>query len=110
MAKGWVELPRKAGTGTDKLTRETKLKKDRAFQKAAKMADKNRLKDIEKDIERMKRNSEDLYFKRKAEEDKLVDAFNDKKVKSKTAIKEAKKIIAERASAEKKNKVTTTSE
>ena len=34
MAKGWVELPRKAETETDKLTREKKLKKDRAFQKA----------------------------------------------------------------------------
>jgi hypothetical protein len=108
VAKGWVELPRK--TELEKISREKKLKKDRMFQKAAKVIDKKRLKDIDKDIERMKKDSEDLYFKKKAEEDKLVDAFNDKKVKSKTAIKEAKKIIKERAEAEKKNKVTTTSE
>ena len=44
----------------------------------------------------LKKESEDLYATRKAREDALVTAYNDKKLKSKKLISQAKAIIARR--------------
>lgn len=44
----------------------------------------------------LKKESEDLYTARKAREDSLVAAYNDKKLKSKKLISQAKTIIARR--------------
>jgi hypothetical protein len=50
----------------------------------------------------LKRSSEVAYATKMNEEEKLLQAFNDKKVKSKAAIKQALRIKRERAAAEKK--------
>ena len=44
----------------------------------------------------LKKESEQLYLVRKAREDALVAAYNDKKLKSKKLISQAKAIIAKR--------------
>ena len=50
----------------------------------------------------LKKESEELYEKAKAEEDKLLDAFDRKVVKSKNAIKQAIRIKKERTEAKTK--------
>lgn len=54
----------------------------------------------------MKERSEKRYVEQKIEDDKLLDAFENKRVKSKTAIKRALQLKKERAKLEKKSKVT----
>jgi len=44
----------------------------------------------------LKKESEDLYTTRKTREDALVTAYNDKKLKSKKLISQAKAIVAKR--------------
>ena len=86
------------------ITREESKRKNKRFAKAIKDAESARLKDPKQDIERLKKESENLYFTKVNEEEKLLDAYKRKVVKSKTAVKEAKRIIKERAEAEKKKK------
>jgi len=84
------------------ITREESKRKNKRFAKAIKNAEGARLKDPKQDIERLKKESENLYFTKVNEEEKLLDAYKRKVVKSKTAVKEAKRIIKERADAEKR--------
>lgn len=55
-------------------------------------------------IEDLKKRSEEIYDKEIAEENKLLSAFNEKILKSKTAINKALRIKKERAAAAKRNK------
>ena len=101
MAKGWTVL--KTVNDVNFIqTREDKIRNGKRFAKMVKKAEDAKLKDVNKDIERLKKESEDLYWTKFNEEEKLLAAYKEKKVKSKTAIKQAKKIIKDRAEAEKK--------
>ena len=73
-------------------TKQEKFKKDRLAQKMAKITPSKNLKE-------MKEHGDEAYeiFKRK--EECLIDAYNDKKLKSKGLIKHAKKIIKKREEA-----------
>ena len=103
MAKGWTVLK----TVNDEnciTTREEKIKRNKNFAKMVKKAEGAVLKDPEQDIKRLKKEGEDLYLAKVGRENQLVEAYNEKRLKSKTAIKEAKRIAKERADAEKKKK------
>ena len=103
MAKGWTVLK----TVNDvEFTKEEKQKTNKRFSKMVKQAENEKLKDIEKDVERLKKEGEDLFAKRVAEEDAIVAAYNDKRLKSKALIKKAKKIIQNKKKAEKQAAVT----
>lgn len=102
MAKGWSVVP----TVNDikfARTKEEKKRSNKRFAKAIKNAEAAILKDPKQDLERLKKEGEQLYWKKREEEDRLIDAYNKKLLKSKTAIKEVKRIIKERANTEKKN-------
>lgn len=101
MAKGWIIVPTRNDINFAE-TKEEKLRKYKRFAKAIKKAEDAILKDPKQDIERLKKEGEKFYWKKREEEDRLVDAYNKKLLKSKTAIKEAKRIAKERADAEKK--------
>ena len=55
-----------------------------------------------RDEETLKEQNDESYFKQKAEEDKLLDAFANKKLKSKAAIKRALGLAKKRNDAGKK--------
>ena len=55
-----------------------------------------------RDEETLKEHNDESYFKQKAEEDKLLDAFANKKLKSKAAIKRALGLAKKRNDAGKK--------
>lgn len=57
---------------------------------------------VRKSEDELKKESETLFNKRIAEEDKLIEAYKAKKVKSKTAMRKARAIIANREAAAKK--------
>lgn len=83
MAKGWITLEtvnsKKLGAGSD----------PKRFQKMENLIRNTKsLTPFE-----MKKESEELYAKKKAEEDSLVAAYQDKRLKSEKAIKEAQRII-----------------
>ena len=101
MAKGWSVVPTINDVNFTR-TKEDKKRSNKRFAKAIKKAEDARLKDPEQDIKRLKKEGEDLYWKKREKEDRLIDAYNKKLLKSKTVIKEAKKIIKDRADAEKK--------
>ena len=103
MAKGWSVL--KTVNDVDFTeTREDRIRKNKQFARAVKKAEDATLKDPEQDVKRLKKEGEDLYYARVNREEALLDAYKRKVVKSKTAIKEAKRIIKERTEAEKKKK------
>lgn len=52
-----------------------------------------------KSIDELKKEGENLYAKKMAKEDSLLEAYKEKKLKSKALIREAKKIKAQRAKA-----------
>lgn len=108
MAKGWsvVELAHNIYIPE---TKEEKKRKNKRFAKAIKAAENATLKDPKQDIERLKKEGEDLYYAKVNEEEKLLDAYKRKVVKSEVAIDKAHKILKERAAAEKKRKVKTDS-
>lgn len=76
-------------------TREEKLKRDRLAQKMIKNVEVMNLKD-------MKKHGDEVYDAYVANETALIEAFNNKKLKSKNLIKRAKKIIKRREEASKK--------
>lgn len=97
MAKGWTSLitintaPKSAETAAQRRQR------DKSFS--------NLIRNTKSlSVEDLKKQSDELYAKQRAEEDKLLQAFAEKKVKSKTAIKQALRIKKERAAAEKRAK------
>ena len=57
---------------------------------------------VRKSEDELKKESETLFNKRIAEEDKLIEAYKAKKVKSKSAMRKARAIIANREAAAKK--------
>ena len=89
MAKNWTTIP------TVNDTTPTK-EKTKAYSKRIKvMIDKVPVYEgaDEKEIEKkIKKHQEELYLAQKAEEDKLLDAFTNKKLKSKAAIKRARSL------------------
>lgn len=76
-------------------TKQEKFKRDRLAQKMIKTT-------TSMDLKKMKDHGDEAYeiFKRK--EDCLIEAYNDKKLKSKNLIKQAKKIIKRREEIENK--------
>lgn len=88
MAKGWENVRNNAIT-VEKITKAERTAKDRAFSKL--IRNTNSLKAFD-----LKAESEALYEKKINEENKLLDAFNRKAVKSKEAIKQAIRIKKER--------------
>lgn len=85
MGKEWKNIP----TINDTTTTE----KTRAYNKRIKsMMDKIVIYDgsPEEIDKKIKKHQEELYLAQKAEEDKLLDAFTNKKLKSKAAIKRAR--------------------
>ena len=76
-------------------TREEKLKRDRIAQKMIIHIESMNLKD-------MKKHGDDVYAAYLANETSLIEAFNNKQLKSKNLIKKAKKIIKKREETSKK--------
>lgn len=99
MAKGWKTIYTNADTTTE--TRAEKVRKARHFDKTIRTTETPT-------IDQLKRINDYNYEIKVAEEEKLLRAFDEKKVKSKAAIKQAIRIKKERAAeAEKKNEVKT---
>ena len=94
MAKGWTKV-RDNAIDTVKMTKAEKVIKERGMAKLIRNTPKLSAFDLKKE-------GEDLYDKKKGEEDKLLDAFDNKLVKSKNAIKQAIRIKKERTEAESK--------
>ena len=86
MPKGWKTIP----TINDTIATKEKTKADNKRIKS--MMDKVIVYDgSQEDIDKkIKKHQEELYLAQKAEEDKLLDAFTNKKLKSKAAIKRAR--------------------
>ena len=103
MAKGWTVL-KTVNDSNYITTREDRIKSNKRFSKMVAQAEAAVLKDPEQDIKRIKKEGEDLYFAKVGREDQLVEAYKEKRLKSKATIKEAKRIIKERAEAEKRKK------
>lgn len=91
MSKWEKVMDNKIGGAGSKAER---VKKDRIFNR---MMSFNK----ESDTATLKKEGDTEYLLKQTREDNLVAAFENKKLKSKTLIKEAKKLVAER---EKKNK------
>lgn len=84
MAK-WEKVMDNKVTGTG--SKAERVKKDKIFNKMTRTASS-------KDL---KKESDEAFVAKQAREDSLVAAFEAKKLKSKSLIKEAKKLVAERA-------------
>ena len=91
MAKGWKSVGNNAIT-IEKVSRKDRINKDKKFSNLIRNTKSLRSFDLKKE-------GEDLYERRILEEDKLLDAFENKLVKSKNAIKQAIRIKKERADA-----------
>lgn len=91
MSKWEKVMDNKIGGAGSKAER---VKQDRTFNR---MMSFNK----ESDTAALKKEGDTEYLLKQTREDNLVAAFENKKLKSKTLIKEAKKLVAER---EKKNK------
>ena len=70
------------------------VQRDRLFSKMSRALAQNKIEDLKKE-------GDEAFVAQKAREDRLVVAFNEKKLKSKALIKEAKGIIAKREKADK---------
>jgi len=93
MAKNWTLIYTNADTTTE--TRAEKVRKARKID--------NTIRNMKSPTaDQLKRESEFTYEVKTLEEEKLLRAFDEKKVKSKAAIKQALRIKRERAAAEKK--------
>ena len=89
MAKNWIKIDT-IYNEIDPLTRAERQKASKAYKKL--MAKTKTLTVID-----MKKKSVELYNKQKEKEDSLLQAFEDKKLKSDKAIKQAIRIKKERA-------------
>lgn len=76
MSKGWTNI------STVNDIEKTEFKGNKAFEKLMSKTPK-------RDLEQLKEHNESSFEKQKTEEDKLLDAFTNKKLKSKAAIKRA---------------------
>lgn len=104
MAKGWTVLQTVNSNNYIPNSNAEKIRNNKKFNTMIKKAENAILKDPEQDIKRIKKEGEDLYLAKVGREDQLIEAYKEKRLKSKAIIKEAKRIIKERAEAEKKKK------
>lgn len=88
MAKGWTHFA--TINGPEKSDKRTVIKNEQGFNNLIRNTKTLSVVDLKKE-------SDELYDKVVAEEDKLLAAFADKKIKSKAAIKQALKIKKARA-------------
>ena len=89
MAKNWIQI--------DTIYKEPSPKTKAELAKASKKYKKLMAKTKTLSVIDMKKQSAGLYNKKKAEEDSLLEAFADKRLKSEKAIKQAIRIKKERA-------------
>ena len=103
MAKGWKTI---AEFGL--IENKTRDKR-----KAERIADTVMRTTVKLNAEQLKQESVDLYIKQQYKEDHLIDAFDNKRIKNKDAIKQALRLKKERAkekTAEQKKKQASTNE
>lgn len=99
MSKGWTLVGTNALEFGNTETRQERARREQKFNNAIRNAQSVT-------IEQMKKESEKLFDAKNAENVQLLQAFNDKKLKSKALIKKAKalkkkkKVTAEATSAE----------
>ena len=94
MAKGWTRI----STINDTINAETAAQKQHREQQFATAI--HNVKSLS--LEDLKKHSDEVYASIEADKTQLLDAFNEKKLKSKTAIKRALQVKKEREVAEKK--------
>lgn len=97
MAKGWSNFAT-INDLSNSLSKQEKIKREQRFNDAIRNT-----KTLS--VEALKQHSDELYDKQMAEDEKLLQAFTDKKVKSKTAIRRALRLKKERTAVT-ENKVT----
>lgn len=96
MAKGWKTVATN-NTNFDKKKSENPLRDSKRFNSLMAKTEK-------KNVEQLKKEGEELFAQRKAEDAHLLDAFDRKVVKDKNAIKRAIKLKKDLAAAEEKAK------
>ena len=99
MAKGWKTVATNS-TNFDKKKSENPLRDSKRFNSLMAKTEK-------KNVEQLKKEGEELFAQRKAEDAHLLDAFDRKVVKDKNAIKRAIKLKKDMAAAEEKAKKAT---
>ena len=99
MAKGWTLVGTNAMDFGDTKTRRDKIRRQQRFDKAIRNL-------TVRSAEKMEEDAEKSYKERSVENDKLLKAYADKKLKSKAAIKKAK-ALKKRADKKEKNDVVT---
>lgn len=99
MAKGWKTVATNS-TNFDKKKSENPLRDSKRFNSLMAKTEK-------KNVEQLKKEGEELFTQRKAEDAHLLDAFDRKVVKDKNAIKRAIKLKKDMAAAEEKAKKAT---
>ena len=95
MSKGWTLVGTNALEFGNTETRQERIRRERKFNNAI-----NNAKSIT--VEEMKKESEKLFDAKNAENVQLLQAFKDKKLKSKALIKKAKALKKKEKEAEKK--------
>lgn len=96
MAKGWKTVMTNS-TDFNKRKSENPLRDSKRFNSLMAKTEK-------KNVEQLKKEGEELFAQRKAEDAHLLDAFDRKVVKDKNAIKRAIKLKKDLAAAEEKAK------
>ena len=89
MAKDWITIKTVNSVDTPPKTKAENFKRERTYEKIMKTTKSLSVADL-------KKHSIELYNKKIEEEDKLLQAFEDKRLKSEKAIKQAIRIKKER--------------
>lgn len=97
MAKNWVTIETVNNIPKENISNNNKKKREASFRI---LIDNSK----SLSIPEMKKRSQKLYEIEKAKEDNLLEAFNDKRLKSKNLIQQALRIKKERAAFIEKNK------
>ena len=95
MAKGWTRVETVNNASVNKETPVEKRRRVQNFKKAIRKTSKLSGEDF-------KKQSDELFTKKKEQEDSLVQAYKDKKLKSTKAIKAAQQILKSREKAKEK--------
>ena len=100
MAKNWIKITTVNDTPVVAETAQEKFRRQRSFQNAA-----QNMKSLTS--EEIKKHSEELFVKKQSEDVRLLDAFEQKKLKSKAAIDRAIQLkkIKDAEAAKKQKKV-----
>lgn len=98
MPKGWVLVGTNAMEYGDTETRREKIRRQQKFDNAIRNITK-------RSAEKMEEDSEKSYKAQVAENEKLLQAFKDKKLKSKAAIKKAKALKKRADKKDKENNI-----